>query len=127
MIDSRGLLRRAGLTPKKSFGQNFLIDDGVAHDIARACVADAEMGKSFVVELGAGAGALTSLLAPRARRLTAVERDRDLVPLLASTFASEIGEGKLSVLEADAQSIDPTFLLAERPSGSLGVLCGNLP
>ncbi len=127
MIDSRSLLRRAGLSPKKSFGQNFLVDESVAHDIAKACVPDREKGAAFVVELGAGAGALTSLLVERSAHLVAVERDRDLVPILGQAFEAEIAAGKLELLEADAQAVDPTFLLSKRPEGSLGVLCGNLP
>ncbi|MFO0679557.1 MAG: 16S rRNA (adenine(1518)-N(6)/adenine(1519)-N(6))-dimethyltransferase RsmA [Polyangiaceae bacterium] len=127
MIDSKGILRRAGLTPKKSFGQNFLVDGNVAEAIARACVPDDEVGRAAVIELGAGAGALTSLLVPRAKSLVAVERDRDLVPLLGESFAGAIGSGTMRVLEADAQGVDPTALLADRPDGSKGVLCGNLP
>ena len=76
------LLRSAGLTPKKSFGQNFLVANAIAVSIAQACVHDDEMGRARVVEIGAGTGVLTRLLAGRARTVAAIERDRDLVPLL---------------------------------------------
>ena len=63
----RAVLRGAGLRPKKSFGQNFLVAEPIARAIAAACVPDAEVGRARVVEIGAGTGALTRLLAERAR------------------------------------------------------------
>jgi len=127
MTDARALLRQANLSPKKSFGQNFLISDHVLRAIATACVPDAEQGKARVVELGAGLGALTSLLVARAAKVVAVERDRDLVPLLTRELAPAIDTGILHVLEADAQGIDVLALLGEPEAGSARVLCGNLP
>jgi 16S rRNA (adenine1518-N6/adenine1519-N6)-dimethyltransferase len=121
--DPRALLREAGLRPKKSFGQNFLVSDGIARAIARACVPDDEVGRARVVEIGAGTGALTSLLAERAATVAAIERDRDLVPLLVQTLD---GTG-VRVLEGDAQSADFATLLGEPDPNSPRVLCGNLP
>lgn len=123
-LDARALLRGASLAPKKGFGQNFLVDANVTRAIASACVRDEEVGRAVVIELGAGLGALTSLLVGRARRVIAVERDRDLVPLLARELAGEVTAGTLVVAEADAQTFDlePAFG-ADRPR----VLCGNLP
>ena len=123
-LDARKLLREAGLAPKKSFGQNFLIADGVTAQIARACVPDEEVGRAVVVELGAGAGALTSLLVPRAKHVTAVERDRDLVPILSRAMADSIVAGVLTILEDDAASIDIAQILGPNAPR---VYCGNLP
>ncbi|HEX3346232.1 MAG TPA: rRNA adenine N-6-methyltransferase family protein, partial [Polyangiaceae bacterium] len=81
--DPRTVLRDAGLRPKKSFGQNFLVAERVVRGIAEACVPESEIGRARVLELGAGLGALTSVLLERAAHVTAVERDRDLVPILA--------------------------------------------
>ncbi len=125
--DPRSLLREAGLSPKKSFGQNFLVAESVVRAIAAACVPDAEAGRARVVEIGAGTGALTSALLARARHVAAIERDRDLVPLLARTFAPEIEAGALALVEADAQTVDYTALLGEEDLASPRVLCGNLP
>ncbi len=122
--DARVLLRGAGLSPKKSFGQNFLVSDGVIRAIAEACVRDNEIGHARVVELGAGLGALTSHLLERAKHVVAVERDRDLVPILAAEFAAPIAEGRLTLIEGDAQSVDLESLLG---SDGPRVLCGNLP
>ena len=124
MLDARALLRQANLSPKKSFGQNFLVDANVTRAIASACVRDSEIGSARVVEMGAGLGALTSLLIPRAKHVVAIERDRDLVPILARAFKDEIAAGTLTLMEADAQSVDLAALLTD---GEIRVLCGNLP
>ena len=121
MSDARALLRSAGLSPKKSFGQNFLIDPNVANAIAAACVHDDEKNAT-VVELGAGLGALTSLLAARASRVIAVERDRDLVPLLRESMKAS---PSVEVVEGDAQSVDLAAAFGRATSPR--VLCGNLP
>ena len=121
--DPRAVLREAGLRPKKSFGQNFLVADGIARAIARACVPDDEIGRARVVEIGAGTGALTRLLAERAASVVAIERDRDLVPLLAEALEGTCAR----VLEADAQSADLGALLGGPDPASPRVLCGNLP
>jgi 16S rRNA (adenine1518-N6/adenine1519-N6)-dimethyltransferase len=119
MKDARALLREAGLSPKKSFGQNFLVNEAITERIAAACVPDEERGEARVVEIGAGLGALTLKLAERAGSVVAVERDRDLVPLLARVVPANV-----EVVEADAQTADLRALLGERLPR---VLCGNLP
>jgi len=121
--DPRALLRDAGLQPKKSFGQNFLVAESIADAIARACVRDDEVGRARVVEIGAGTGALTHRLAGRAAHVVAIERDRDLVPVLLSALADTGAE----VVEADAQSVDLQALLGPPAEGRVRVLCGNLP
>jgi 16S rRNA (adenine1518-N6/adenine1519-N6)-dimethyltransferase len=121
--DARSLLKGAGLRPKRSFGQNFLVAAPIAHAIATACVPDDELGRARVVEIGAGTGTLTRLLAERARVLVAIERDRDLVPLLERELASSA----VHIVEADAQTADLGQLLGEARSDSPRVLCGNLP
>jgi 16S rRNA (adenine1518-N6/adenine1519-N6)-dimethyltransferase len=121
--DPRSVLREAGLRPKRSFGQNFLVAEGIARHIAEACVHDDEQGAARVLEIGAGTGALTRLLAERARTVVAVERDRDLVPLLHRELSSD----RVQILEADAQTLDLGALLGPAEAGSPRVLCGNLP
>ena len=120
--DPRAALREAGLRPKKSFGQNFLVAEPIARGVAAACVHEDEVGRARVVEIGAGTGALTRLLVERAASVVAVERDRDLVPLLVA----ELGE-HARIVEGDAQTVDLTALLGEHTEGAPRVLCGNLP
>ena len=140
-VDSRAILRAANLRPKKSFGQNFLIAHSVARAIAAACVPDEEVGRARVLELGAGVGALTTLLIPRARHVVAIERDRDLVPILEAQLAEarasgmdgtsrdppEGGQHLVEVREADAAKVDVAELLGAADESSPRVLCGNLP
>ena len=114
--DPRAVLREAGLAPKKSFGQNFLVTADVADRIAAAAVPEGQT--ATVVEIGAGTGALTAALAARADRVIAIERDRDLVPLLERAFADA---PNVRIIEADAK----TFDFAD--AGDSFVLAGNLP
>lgn len=118
---AKQLLERHRLAPKSSFGQNFLEDRHLVEKLADLC---APSGAS-VLELGAGLGALTRPLLERAARVIAVERDRDLVPVLASEFASELEAGKLTLREADAKGIDVAAELGGFPQPR--VMCGNLP
>ncbi len=73
------LLRRHGLRPKKAWGQNFLGDERILS--ALAGLAGLGPGDS-VVELGAGLGHFTLALAGTGAKVIAVERDRELVPIL---------------------------------------------
>jgi 16S rRNA (adenine1518-N6/adenine1519-N6)-dimethyltransferase len=121
--DPRVVLRGAGLRPKKALGQNFLVAEPIARAIAQACVPDAEVGAARVVEIGAGTGALTRWLVERARAVVAIERDRDLVPLLGR----ELSGVAVTIVEADAREADLGALLGPPDPLSPRVLCGNLP
>jgi 16S rRNA (adenine1518-N6/adenine1519-N6)-dimethyltransferase len=74
-----------------------------------------------VVEIGAGTGVLTAALSARARAVVAIERDRDLVPLLTRAFAER---ANVRVVEADAVTAPLAELLGDEAPR---VLCGNLP
>ena len=79
MTHARAQLDARGLTPKKSLGQNFLMDAGVCARIARvAC----EGAPERMLEIGAGTGALTVALAALCSNLTAMEIDDHLISLL---------------------------------------------
>jgi 16S rRNA (adenine1518-N6/adenine1519-N6)-dimethyltransferase len=75
----RQLLESRGLSPRKSLGQNFLID----HNLIRRLVDDSEVGAGdLVLEVGPGTGALTDELLARGCRVVACELDRGLADLL---------------------------------------------
>jgi len=119
--DSPGtLLRRHGLHPKKQWGQNFLGDARVQEAIAD--LVDPQPGET-VVEFGSGLGHLTQHLVGRGARVVAVERDRDLAPILRE----ELGKAhpELEVVEADAVTFD--LAAVARAAGGPVVVCGNLP
>ena len=118
---TKDLLARHGLAPKSSFGQNFLQDRNLTDKLAALCAPDG----ATVLELGAGLGALTGPLLQRGARVIAVERDRDLVPVLRVEFADAVEQGRLELVEADAKAVDPAKILAPFPAPR--VLCGNLP
>ena len=109
------LLAEAGLAPKKSWGQNFLRDEHVLASMAALAVA----GADTVVELGAGLGALTYHLLGRGAQVVAVERDRELVPLLRRALAWAPASA-LEIVEADAARLD-YGALAGRLGGPLTV------
>jgi 16S rRNA (adenine1518-N6/adenine1519-N6)-dimethyltransferase len=114
------LLRSRGLSPKKRFGQNFLADAHAARVIAEAATTP-EGGT--VLEIGPGLGALTRPLLARAALVVAIERDRDLVPILRDELA-EAGDA-LTIIEADALRVDWEAALARGPKPH--VIAGNLP
>ncbi|MCL2817903.1 MAG: 16S rRNA (adenine(1518)-N(6)/adenine(1519)-N(6))-dimethyltransferase RsmA [Clostridiales bacterium] len=114
------LLRRHGLSAKKSLGQNFLVEQKIAEKI----VAAADLQKSdFVVEIGPGLGALTQFLAQKAQNVAAVELDRRLAAVLRETLADS---GNLRVIEADARKTDLDALAAEQGRDGYK-LVANLP
>jgi 16S rRNA (adenine1518-N6/adenine1519-N6)-dimethyltransferase len=119
----QAVLKEEGLRPKKGFGQNFLVSSATLASIAQACVRDSEVGRARVVEIGAGTGALSHALAARAATVVAIERDRDLIPLLRRELAGT----SATVLEADAASADWEALLGPFDPRSPRILCGNLP
>jgi 16S rRNA (adenine1518-N6/adenine1519-N6)-dimethyltransferase len=121
----RHLLERYGLRPKYSFGQNFLSDPRLLQKVADAITTGLDPADGVhILELGAGLGALTSALLEQGFRVTAIERDRDLMPVLSELFVSEISEGRLRLVEADAKTADYEELLA---GSKQPVLAGNLP
>ena len=73
------LLKQYNIEPKKSLGQNFLVD----HNALMKIVRDSEVGGSdHVLEIGAGLGNLTRILAAQAAYVTAIEIDQKLFPVL---------------------------------------------
>jgi 16S rRNA (adenine1518-N6/adenine1519-N6)-dimethyltransferase len=101
-------------TPRKRFGQNFLVDDGIVHAIVDAI--RPRPGET-VVEIGPGLGALTRPLLERLPHLHAVELDRDIVVRLRRTWPPE----RLTIHAGDALKFD---------FGTLGDdlrIVGNLP
>jgi 16S rRNA (adenine1518-N6/adenine1519-N6)-dimethyltransferase len=102
------------LRPKKHFGQHFLMDGGAAARIARLCE-----GLPHVVEVGAGTGALTAILAQGAARVSAIEIDPALVEILRER--EELSG--VEIVEADALAVDYAALTG----GGEWCAAGNLP
>ncbi|MFN2108742.1 MAG: rRNA adenine N-6-methyltransferase family protein, partial [Anaerolineae bacterium] len=83
--DPRALLRHYGLTPRKSLGQNFLVDPNKP---ARIAAQAALTRDDTVLEVGAGLGTLTAALAAEAGHVIAVETDPHLVDILQQEMAA---------------------------------------
>ncbi len=89
---------------KKSLGQHFLTSPSALAAIISA--ANIREGES-VLEIGPGKGVLTRALLAQGARVTAVEKDHRLLPLLHEEFSKEIMGGQLTLVEADALQFIP--------------------
>jgi 16S rRNA (adenine1518-N6/adenine1519-N6)-dimethyltransferase len=104
--------------PSKRLGQHFLRDQRTIHRIIEAL---APKSDETIVEIGPGAGALTSFLVERAGRVIAVEFDNKLVPLLNERFGSF---SNFRLVMADALKVD---FCAEIVPARSARLVANLP
>lgn len=116
--DPRSVIRRHGLRPKRSWGQNFLINLALVERIADEIAAK---GTERVIEIGAGAGTLTAALAARVPEVIAIERDPEMLALLSAERPA--WGGQVEIVDADAADFD--YLAAAK--GACTVLAGNLP
>lgn len=116
--DPRALLRRYDLRPKKSWGQNFLVNRALADRMAATL---SEAGVTHVIEIGAGLGTLTAALAENLTTVTAIERDPELVAVLREELPN-LGQN-VTIVEADAA----TFDYDEVAAGRTIAVVGNLP
>jgi 16S rRNA (adenine1518-N6/adenine1519-N6)-dimethyltransferase len=115
----REVMRRYGLSAKKSLGQNFLLDFNLIRRIARAA---GPLDGVEVVEIGPGPGGLTrALLAQGARRVIAIEHDRRAIPALDEI--AKRNPGRLDIVAGNALEIDPSSFLHGAPTR----LVANLP
>ena len=86
------------MKPKKSLGQNFLTSGKAIFEIVKA--GEIRKGET-VLEIGPGKGALTEELLKSNIKVIAIEKDRDLIPLLEGKFKEEIKNKKLEIIEGD--------------------------
>ncbi len=107
-----------GTKPKKSLGQNFLMHARTAERITSA----AEISNTdTVLEIGPGTGMLTAPLLTHAKKVIAVETDRELAKMLQEKFATEISEKRLGLIVGDVRIFDPQSM------GSSYKLVANIP
>lgn len=102
---------------RKRFGQHFLHDQSIIQRLIRAIH---PMPGQSLVEIGPGQGALTYPLLKQCGELTAIELDRDLIPLLQQKSQPL---GKLHLINIDVLKIDLSSLSLKPPLR----LVGNLP
>lgn len=116
----RDVIERFDLAPKKSLGQNFLLDLNLTSKVARA---SGPLAGADVIEIGPGPGGLTrALLMNGVRSVTAIERDDRCIAALEEISAHY--PGKLNIIAEDALKVDIAAL-----ASSIGAprIVANLP
>ena len=116
-LDIFPLIQKYQIQPKKSLGQNFLVDPNGLNKVLQAAQLNPE---DTVLEIGAGLGSLTYLLAQQAKQVVAVELDKRLIPPLTEALA---GFDNVTIKQGDMLALSPDALLgAERY-----VVVANIP
>ena len=104
-LDIFPLLQKYHVQPKKSLGQNFLVDPNGLNKVLQAAQLSPE---DTVLEIGAGLGSLTYLLAQQAKYVVAVELDKRLIPPLTEVLA---GFENIKIKQGDMLELSPDALL----------------
>ena len=118
---TREVLTKYGMSAKKKFGQNFLIDSGVLDGIVSAAgVTESDC----VLEIGPGIGSLTQYLAEAAGQVVAVEIDKTLIPVLADTLSEY---NNVTVINEDVLKVDIDEIVQKYNSGRPIKVVANLP
>jgi 16S rRNA (adenine1518-N6/adenine1519-N6)-dimethyltransferase len=108
--------------PKKAkLGQNFLSDHSARLRIVEAL---GDISNQTVIEIGPGKAAITEILAARAKRLIAIELDRELAAELRLRFAEPRPDTSIQILEQDVLTVD---LASLRHGDENLMVVGNLP
>lgn len=115
------ILKKYNFSFQKKFGQNFLIDTHVLDKI----IAAAEITKDdFVLEIGPGIGTMTQYLAESAGKVTAVEIDKSLIPVLEDTLKEY---QNVTIINEDVLKLDLNDLVLKENGGKPIKVVANLP
>ena len=120
-LRTRAIMERYGFNFKKGFGQNFLIDSNILENIADAAEVTDE---DTILEIGPGFGALTQVLAERAKKVIALEIDTKLIPILNETLD---GYSNIEIINKDVLKCDIEKLAEEKNNGKPFKVVANLP
>lgn len=120
LSELRSLLASQQFHPLKKLGQNFLIDQNIQQKIIQNCQIKST---DFILEIGAGLGALTKDLAFYGKEVVAVEKDRRFISILKE----KLGNFKnLKILEEDILNIKARKIFKNLKGKKIKVI-GNLP
>ena len=115
------VLQKYNFNFQKKYGQNFLIDTHVLDKIIAAAGITKE---DFVLEIGPGIGTMTQYLCESARKVTAVEIDKALIPVLEDTLSAY---DNVEVLNQDILKVDINRIAQEKNGGRPIKVVANLP
>jgi len=115
------IMSRHGFSFSKGLGQNFIINPEICPKIAENGNAQRGFG---ILEIGTGVGVLTAELAKRADKVTAIEIDKRLLPVLAETLAEF---DNIKIINQDVMKADLRKIIAEEFDGLKVAVCANLP
>lgn len=110
-----------GFSFSKGLGQNFIINPEICPKIAEYGNARKGFG---ILEIGTGVGVLTAELAKRAEKVTAIEIDKRLIPVLNETL-SEFNN--IKIINQDIMKSDLKKIISEEFQGLKVAVCANLP
>lgn len=115
------VINKYGFTFQKRFGQNFLIDEHVLNKIIDAALIEEGDG---VIEIGPGIGTMTERLCEKAKKVVAIEIDKDLIPILSETLSEY---DNVKIINKDVMQLDLKQLIEEEFSGMNVRVVANLP
>lgn len=119
--NTQEIIRKHNFSIQKKYGQNFLIDEHVLNKI----IAAAELTEDdYVIEIGPGIGTMTERMAPECRHVTAIEIDKELIPILSETLS---GFDNVDIINEDVLKVDLNKLIAERNDNKPVKVVANLP
>ena len=119
--NTQEIIKKHNFSIQKKYGQNFLIDEHVLNKI----IAAAELSKDdYVIEIGPGIGTMTERMAPECRHVTAIEIDKELIPILSETLS---GFDNVDIINEDVLKVDLNKLIAERNDNKPVKVVANLP
>ncbi len=121
MTSPKILLSAHKIRPKKQLGQNFIVNPAFTEMIVKRA---GILPEDMVLEIGPGLGALTIPLARRAKKIFAVEKDRQIIPILNREILVS-GLTNISIIEKDILSVDIKKMVEDL--GGKIVVMGNLP
>lgn len=115
------IIHKHNFAIQKKFGQNFLIDERVLEKIVNA----AELTKDdYVIEIGPGIGTLTQYLCEQARKVTSIEIDKELIPILKETLSSY---DNFEIINEDVLKVNLHELVEKNGNGRPCKIVANLP
>lgn len=117
MTNTTEIVKKHGFRFNKNLGQNFLIDDHIVEDIVQGAGITKD---DHVVEIGPGIGTLTRALLEKAKKVTAIELDDKLIPILEEELKAY---DNFELIHGDATKVDYAAL----GSGEDIKMVANLP